>query len=1669
MNHGSALSWSVGMLVWTMTGALASQSGDVNRDGRLDATDAGWILGKSVSTVTLTPDATAAADVNQDGQVDARDAILVLQKDLHPAGWKTRSFRLSGRRTESGVTIAVSAGDAVPSGLGPVLLRVLDLTGKVVGRAELSLQESGAGRAAAASVALPEVKWASDLASYVVEVSAGDPGQTHVLRQSLHQIVPRLAVHVSGPPSLAAGGQERLRVVANDLNTGEPIAGARVEVALAADPGAAPSPVYRGETDGRGVAQASFQVPSGLARHGRLQVRVVSDGSERVIEQAVELLERFSTLLTTDKPLYQPGQTMHLRALTLEKPEMLPAAGRDLVLTVADSKGNKVFREVKRLSEFGIASAEFTLADELNLGTYTISAAVGDQQVEKQVTVSKYSLPKFKVGFEPDRTYYLPGGKVSGKVSANYFFGKPVSGGTVTLSASKFDVEFTPFAQVTGTTDAEGNFSFTLNLPEHFVGQPLEQGQAFAKLELKVEDGAAQAETLTRTLPVAARALRIQAVPESGRLVAGVENRVYLLTTYPDNKPARATCTVRMGGRVLDTTATDEVGIGIVRITPVGGSQLELDVEARDASGNRATGRFPIEMLNSPDALLLRTDRTLYRVGDDVLVDVFGGALGGAIFVDVIQEGQTLFSRSLDPEQGHAAMVLPLTPEMAGTIRVSAYRITARGDTLRDRKTLYVDPANQLRLTYQPNKDTYLPGEEASIRVRVSDQEDKPVLAAVGLNIVDESVFALQEMQPGMEKVYFYLEEQLRRPRYEIHGFEPDTLISNPEPEEPSRWRDQALGMIFAVTDSQEPTGFVVFERGNEDPEIPLKLRTGVWADLDLLIASFQSHFIRHPSDRTEEFFDTLFLKAVHEGSVTEETVRDPWGTLYRIHFSQPIWQTSRAYSFRSAGPDQRLETEDDVVIWASVNDVKDASARQRLGLGTGSGVVPPIGFDTGGGGIGFDSSGTGSKGGASAGVYVRQFFPETLYSNPNIITGPDGTADLKLKVADSITSWRMTGLASSARGQLGSATGAFRVFQEFFVDLDLPRTLTRGDEISIPVAIYNYLSEPQDIRLVMEKAGWFEPLGETERTVRILANQVSVAHFPIRTLKVGQHRLQVSAFGSARNDALIRQIEVVPEGQEVLVSHGGRLQGMVGHTIHVPENAIEGSGKILVKIYPGLSSQVVEGLDSLLQMPSGCFEQTSSTTYPNVLALLYMKTTGQITPEIRMKAEGFIATGYQRLLSFEVTGGGFEWFGREPAHNVLTTYGLMQFADMSQVWYVDPAVIQRTQEWLVRDQKANGSWVPTDGGIAEGAIDRFQNDTLRTTAYIVWGLSASGYSGPALASGKSFIRAQLARTDLKPELYTLALCAHALLSDPGDPLLPKLFEQFEAGKRTEGEKVWWESASPTLTFTAGKGAHVELTALLAQAYLRHGQLADTAGRALNYLISAKDPSGNFGATQATVLALKAFAMAAGAGTAPPNAVARITINGVEAGRIELNEENKDLLFLHDLQPHTRPGDNVVNISLEGTGGTLYQIVGRSHIPWEKQQPAPTEPIRIDVDYDKAELTTRDTVRCTVRVANQRSGKARMVVIDVGIPPGFEVLAEDLNALVGTKFEKYQLTPRQGIFYLDELAADKPVEFSYRLAAKFPIRALTPQSVVYEYYTPEVRAVSAPKTLTVTE
>ena len=1536
-----------------------------------------------------------------------------------------------------------------------------------------------------------------------------------------------LGLYVRGPQELVADSVAAVRVVVTDHKAHRPAQGAVVSLRLGKPGGKDAVQVLLARTDARGTVDSSFNVPS--LQPGAYELTIAArHGQEREeSRQNVRVRVDDQVLLTTDKPLYKPAQVIHVRALAMRRPAMKPLAQAAVTFEISDPKGNKVFKQPTKTNDFGIAFADFTLADEVNLGDYRVVALVGDERAEKSITVKRYVLPKFKVVLTPDQPYYLPGQTVKGTVQADYFFGKPVSGGQVKLVLKTFDVAFKEIATLTGSTDARGGWQFETKLPTSFVGQPLEQGNAFLQLEAEVTDQAEHTERATVSSRVAAAPLEIKAVPESGTLVPGVENIIYVLVTRPTGEPVKGARVQyelpKVDGAELKVLSpaqlvTDELGVAELHVVPqvsdtaapavrsmplrrflppmLDGdgaapvTTFAIKFAATAADGSRVSQQVSVDASgDARNALLLRTDQVLAKVGGVIEATALTVAARGTVYFDVIKDRQTMLTQSAEIANGQARLRLPLGPELGGTIWLSAYRILPGGEIVRATRPLYVNPANDLNVAIRPDKDSYRPGADnvAQVAFSVTDASGRPVAAALGVNVVDESLFAIQEMQPGMEKIYFYLEKELATPRYEIHGFEMPSLLgalpgTRPIPLEEDAHKQQAARVMLASVKAPETAMFSQDTYAERLAAARDKWLQQLQAPAEKIQAAISKYNDEHPQAllKTKDLLTPL-LKA---GLLTQKDLVDPWGTPFGLSPLAPDQPVLYAVVLWSWGPDRQKDTEDDIYLstaspYAAARSLDEARQGGRfwgrggmfvkgapmpmLAAGAAPGAAPAMVEEKA---TPRDSAAAPGAQAAQKPVRVRQFFPETLLAEPALITDANGKATLKVPMADSITSWRITALANSLQGGLGSATGNLRCFQDFFIDIDLPVALTQGDRISIPVAVYNYLPEAQKVRLQLAKADWFELTGPDQQELTIGPSEVDVRYFTITAKKLGQGKILVHGYGTHMSDAIERVADVQPNGKLFETSAGGRLSGTKTETVALPEDAIADASNILVKIYPGIFSQAVEGLDSILQMPSGCFEQTSSTTYPNILVLDYMKSIGRISPEIQMKAEGFINNGYQRLVTFEVKGGGFSWFGEAPANKILTAFGCMEFFDMARVREVDPNLLARTQDWLLAQQGADGAWDADKAYLHQESWSRIQNSKLPPTSYITWGLTYSGCKDERVQKAVAYLREHA--TEAK-DPYVLAMLCNALVN--ADVRLGKgdfdkstndaLDRLIGMARRGQGQ-MWWETQMTGITHSSGESSDLEATGMAALALIAGGRNGEAA-EVLNYLIAKKDPHGTWYSTQATVLALRALMASQKTSTSGVNGEVTVLINGEKADRFGLTPENADVMRQVDGRKFVKPGNNEVTVKFEGKGSTLYQVVGRYYRPWNKLAPPASEALAIDLNYDRTTLNKDDMVSTDVKVKNNTAGTTSMVIVDLGIPPGFEVQAGDLDNLVEKgMLQKYSLTGRQIICYIEKLEPRQELQFSYRLRAKFPIHAQTPRSRVYEYYNPDHQAEARP-------
>lgn len=694
----------------------------------------------------------------------------------------------------------------------------------------------------------------------------------------------------------------------------------------------------------------------------------------------------------------------------------------------------------------------------------------------------------------------------------------------------------------------------------------------------------------------------------------------------------------------------------------------------------------------------------------------------------------------------------------------------------------------------------------------------------------------------------------------------------------------------------------------------------------------------------------------------------------------------------------------------------------------------------------------------------VREYFPETFLFEPSLITDENGNGEINCLMPDNITTWRISTSASSKGGELGSKTSPLKVFQDFFIDLDLPVSLTQNDEVSIPVAVYNYTKETKTITAKIVEEEWFSLLDKSEKEIEIKAEGIGVVYFTIKAEKLGKNNLTVKAYAGEFSDAIKREIEVIPYGKKHEEIVSDRLTRDIMKTVSIPEYTVTGSQKLIMKFYPGVLSQLSEGLEGLLRMPSGCFEQTSSIAYPNILVLSYLRKARKTSPELEMRSLEYISIGYQRLISFESPGGGFEWFGRAPANKILSAYGLMEFYDMQRVFEIDEKILTRTTNWLISQQEKNGSWKPDVRYAHQEAWGKIQTAEILPTAYISWALLEAGYKEAALEKAITFIKENL---NAAKDPYSLAIIANALvLYDKNDPATKEAITRLLEMKIEEGNKVYWESDIPSFTFSRGKGASIETSSLACYALIRYGAYFDVIQKVINFLISAKDPNGGWSSTQGTVLALKAILASTEIAGEETEATVKLILNGKEMNSFEIDKTTADVTRIVDLgKPQI--GENNLRIEFRGKGPLLYDMVTEYYIPWEKEKEI-IEPLAITLNYDKKKLTTKDILKADVKVKNNTKFGLQMTIVDLGIPPGFQLITTDIDDLVEKKvIDKYNLTPRQVILYFDKIETGKEIAFSYRLKAKYPLKVMSPVSTAYDYYNPDVTGTVRPVKLEV--
>ncbi|QVL30394.1 alpha-2-macroglobulin [Telmatocola sphagniphila] len=715
----------------------------------------------------------------------------------------------------------------------------------------------------------------------------------------------------------------------------------------------------------------------------------------------------------------------------------------------------------------------------------------------------------------------------------------------------------------------------------------------------------------------------------------------------------------------------------------------------------------------------------------------------------------------------------------------------------------------------------------------------------------------------------------------------------------------------------------------------------------------------------------------------------------------------------------------------------------------------------------------------------LRNDFTETVYWNPVIVLPDTGKITIHFDLADDVTRYQVMVAGHTLDGRVAANVSTIEARKPFSVDPKLPVEISSADQVDVPVRIVNDSDTQREVKFSVNPQG-LELLPsdlrrEGDRWVDSIALDANGKNRKVYSFKPavtsGSLSLQLDATSlDAPSDHILRHMTVVPDGFPVSGQVSDLLDKKATPTIKVPGDILPGTMKVQVKLFPTTLADLQAGLDGLLREPCGCFEQTSTSNYPNTLILDYLSTSDQAKPEVSKRAKDLLERGYQKLTSFEcmkVTNDGrqgYEWFGgTAPPHEALTAYGLLQFVDMSHVQQVDPLMIKRTRDYLLSQRDGNGSFKRN-----QRALDTFGRAPQHVTdAYIVWALTESDLENKEKIDLSKEFEALEKKAQSENDPYFLSLLANAL---------------FNRGK-TEAGLTWMKKATEkqlkpdgrftgavtSITSSGGRDLEIETTSLAVLALLKANRpelFTENIQLAIRWLGRQRGGYGGFGSTQSTILALKALiAYTKDQKKMPEGGTLTLFVNDKKVAEKVFSAADREVITLDVMDPEklfTKGENKNIRLELDTKQGLPYTLA------WECRTARPLSSdecaLELKTSLDKAVAKEGDTLQMSMKLKNKLDKGHGMSVAILGLPAGSKV-PTDLKQLTRLREENkisyFEIRGRELVLYWREMAPKAELELKIDLVCETPGVYRGPASRAYLYYNADNKAWIDPLAITI--
>ncbi|XP_032689989.1 CD109 antigen-like isoform X2 [Odontomachus brunneus] len=732
------------------------------------------------------------------------------------------------------------------------------------------------------------------------------------------------------------------------------------------------------------------------------------------------------------------------------------------------------------------------------------------------------------------------------------------------------------------------------------------------------------------------------------------------------------------------------------------------------------------------------------------------------------------------------------------------------------------------------------------------------------------------------------------------------------------------------------------------------------------------------------------------------------------------------------------------------------------------------------------------------AGPYAFSRIPPPVWNKPrvflmhdilntwffaNFSSGRTGQTELRRKVPDSITSWVVTAFSLNDAHGLGliEEPRKLKVFRPFFISVDLPYSVIRGEIVAVQIAVFNYMNKDLTAEVLLKNEGQQFDFAEVSNEVNdvsrlelyrmkkvdVKANSGSSVSFMIIPKELGYIDIKVTASSVMAGDSVEHKLLVNAEGETQYRNKAVFLDlRNVDHaetniTIDIPSNAVPDSESIHISAVGDILGPSISNLANLIRMPFGCGEQNMLNFVPNIVVLNYLKNTNQLTQAVQSKALKYLDIGYQQELTYRHTDGSFSAFGMSDPNGStwLTAFVAKSFKQAAEYITVEDRIINEALEWLSNNQATNGSF-PEVGKVSHRDMQGGAAKGLALTAYtLISFLENQDSTGKYRNTINKAVDYVVRNMEKLNDTYALSLCAYAL-SLAKHPFETSAFNYLESKAMTEQGLKWWSKPVPkddkNPHYALPRSVDVEMTSYALLSYLRRNLLAD-AIPVMKWLIKQRNPEGGFASTQDTVIGLQALAKLAEKLSSDPSSIPNVRLmfkHEEGQGYMNINSGNSMILQKQILPKKTRQ----VNITASGKGFTLMQVSYQYNLNVTGAWPLFTLDPQVDKNSNANHLQLSI---CSGFVPTKEANESNMAVMEVNLPSGFTVDRDSLPSLEISSHVK-RVETKNGdtmvVLYFDKMVKQEycPTVSAFRVH-KVAKQKPVPVSI-YDYYDSSRRA-----------